>query len=98
MLDSSVRTVVVAFASDPELTLFLERLSQYQEGVQEGRRTASYEHFFDTIETVRRYAAQDRITERLLLALEKSSSDSEVLRGHRMLVPRTRSSEWQAGG
>jgi hypothetical protein len=79
VLDSSIRTAVVAFASDPDLTSFLERLRQYQEGVQEGRRTASFEHFYDTIETVRRYEAQDRITERLQLALAGVTPDSEVL-------------------
>jgi hypothetical protein len=79
VLDSSARKTAIAFSSDPEMTRFLERLAEYREGISGDRKSARYEGFFDSIESVRRYGPDDRLTDRLRSELEGSSAGSQVM-------------------
>ena len=96
VLDSSSPDVVVAFADDPALAAFLDRLRRYQGCVQPGRRSAPYEGFFDSIDRVRRYGAEDRVTDRLRGHLESLSDEERVLVDVECWFPddQARASEW----
>ena len=72
VLDSSDRQVVIAFADDPELAAFHERLDALQAGVPEGRKNEPYAAFFDSIDDLRPLEASDRITPELQLAIDSS--------------------------
>jgi hypothetical protein len=69
VLDAATGQAVVAFADDPQLAGFLDRLRRYQQGVTENRKAAAFEPFFDAIEKVRPYGSQDRLTPRLRTSL-----------------------------
>lgn len=79
VLDASSKEIVVAFASDPRLTAFLERLARYSQGVPQDRTTAPHEGFFDAIVRVRRYGPEDRITERALHEIRQGEPDSTMI-------------------
>lgn len=79
VLDSSDRKTTIAFSNDPEMTRFLERLAEYQEGILGNRKSARFEGFYDSIESVRRYGPDDRLTNRLRLELERSSAGSLIM-------------------
>jgi len=65
VLDSSDRRVVIAFADDPDLAGFHERLDALQQGVPDGRKNEPYAAFFDAIDDMRPLEAADRITPQL---------------------------------
>lgn len=75
VLDGSDRRVVVAFADDPELVVFHERLDAMQRGVPEGRKNEPYAAFFDAIESLRTLDANDRMTDALRAAIGRSALD-----------------------
>ncbi len=70
VLDSADRRVVIAFADDPELAAFHERLDALQQGVPEGQKNESYAAFFDAIDGLRPLEASDRITPELQMAID----------------------------
>jgi hypothetical protein len=79
VLDAATDQSVVAFADDPQLAGFLDRLERYRQGVADGRRGAAFEPFFDSITTVRRYGPQDRLTSRLESALASHPTHERFL-------------------
>lgn len=75
VLDGSDRRVVVAFADDPELVVFHERLDALQRGVPEGKKNEPYAAFFDAIESLRTLDADDRMTDALRAAIDRAELD-----------------------
>jgi Subtilase family len=63
LLDGSRRHAVVAFADDPELASFHERLAAYSGPIPDGQKGASYQAFFDSIVSIRVLGPQDRISQ-----------------------------------
>lgn len=78
VLDASLQKAVVAFADDPHLATFMERLEGYLSDAPPGQQSQPHEAFFDSIGTVRRFGSQDRLTERLLLRLEETAAEYEL--------------------
>lgn len=78
VVDSSHSRVVVAFADDPELAAFHERLNALEGGIPEGRKNEPYADFFDAIEDLRSLGPDDRITEDLRGAVRSNSPDAEL--------------------
>lgn len=76
VVDSSRRSVVVAFADDPELAAFHERLDALTGGIPEGQKQEPYAGFFDAIEDIRALGPTDRLTSDILRALKSVSPDS----------------------
>jgi subtilisin family serine protease len=70
VLDSADRHVVIAFADDPELAAFHERLDALQQGIPEGQKNEPYAAFFDAIDSLRPLEASDRITPELQSAID----------------------------
>ncbi len=70
VLDGSDRRVVVAFADDPDLVVFHERLDAMQRGVPGGQKNEPYAAFFDAIESLRTLGADDRMTDALRVAID----------------------------
>jgi hypothetical protein len=70
VLDGSDDHVVVAFADDPELAAFHERLDALRGGIPEGQRNEPYAGFFDSIESLRVLGPEDRISDRLRETIE----------------------------
>ncbi|MFI8531150.1 S8 family peptidase [Streptomyces aquilus] len=60
VVDSSTRKKVIAFSSDPEMTLFVQRLNAYSNGPQGKQKNAPFSAFFDGIDHVRPYGRDDR--------------------------------------
>lgn len=79
VLDASERHAVVAFADDPQLAAFLERVDAYRAGAPPGQSSLPYEAFLDSIRTMRPYGLEDRITERLRERIA-AASEEELLR------------------
>ncbi|HVF74258.1 MAG TPA: S8 family peptidase [Acidimicrobiales bacterium] len=75
VLDASHRRVVIAFADDPELAAFNERLDALQGGAPEGQKSEPYAAFFDAIDSLRTLGPDDRVTERLAQVLASGSAD-----------------------
>lgn len=75
VVDSSAGLIVVAFADDPELAGFMERLDAFAGGIPEGRQSEPHAQFFDAINDVRPLAPQDRVTHELASAIRESGSD-----------------------
>ena len=75
VVDSSDGLLVVAFADDPELAAFRERLNAFAGGIPEGRQSEPYAQFFDAIDHIRPLAPQDRVTSELASVIRESSSD-----------------------
>ncbi|MFF9266244.1 MULTISPECIES: S8 family peptidase [Streptomyces] len=69
---------VVAFSDDPEMTEFLRRLDVYSAGPQNGKKTATYEAFFDKIVNVRRYGREDRLGAALSRELAEADSTQNL--------------------
>lgn len=76
--------VLVAFASDPELTEFRRRCEAYQQGARPPSeagtpvRAAAYEDLFDAIEEVRPLAAQDIISDELRRVLDSAPAEQAL--------------------
>ena len=78
VLDETSEKLVVAFADDPQLHVFLERLARYQSGADDAKRVP-YEDIFDSIESVSAYGPKDRVTPRLVEVLgQEESSDLRI--------------------
>lgn len=75
MLDSSDRQLVVAFADDPQLAGFMDRLVACAGGVPANQETEPYAAFVDAIGKVRRLEPADRISPDLADAVVGSSPD-----------------------
>lgn len=69
VVDSSHSRVMVAFADDPELAAFHERLDALEAGIPEGQKQEPYAAFFDAIEDLRPLGPTDRITSDVLDAV-----------------------------
>lgn len=69
VVDSSHSRVVVAFADDPELAAFHERLDALEAGIPEGQKQEPYAGFFDAIEDLRPLGPEDRVTSDVLDAV-----------------------------
>jgi hypothetical protein len=83
VLDLMSDRVIVAFASDPELTEFLRRLDAYSAGPRPGpepgsERSAAYETLFDAISMPRRLGVDDVLS--LSLRSELARATDEVIR------------------
>lgn len=79
VVDASSNQAVVAFADDPQLAAFLERLTQYTGGPRPGQRGPPLAGFFDAIDGIRPYGREDRISERLKEAVAAASPGSTLL-------------------
>ena len=75
VIDSSDGLLVVAFADDPELAGFRERLDAFDSGIPDGKQSEPYAQFFDAIDVVRPLAPQDRMTPELASAIRESGGD-----------------------
>lgn len=75
VVDSSDGLLVVAFADDPELANFRERLDALAGGVPEGRQSEPYAQFFDAINLVRPLSPQDRVTPELASTIREHAGD-----------------------
>ena len=75
VVDSSDRRVVVAFADDPELKAFRERVDAYTSGAPEGQISEPYAQFFDAIDSLRPFGAEDRVTAALKNAITESHEE-----------------------
>lgn len=80
VLDASGRKAVVAFADDPHLATFTQRLEEYRSGGPEGQKSLPHELFFDNVLGVRRFGPEDRITRRLQELLNVVGSKDEKIR------------------
>jgi len=78
LLDGSDRHAVVAFADDPGMAIFLDRLSQYRGPIPDGQQAAPYQAFFDSIIEVRAYGPQDRITPRCASYIEQLTAPARL--------------------
>jgi subtilisin family serine protease len=79
VLDGSDRHVVVAFADDPALVSFHERLDAMRGGVPEGQKNEPHAAFFDAIDSLRTLDASDRLTDAVRVAIEMTDG-AELLR------------------
>ena len=87
VVDSSDGLLVVAFADDPELAAFRERLDAFAGGIPEGRKSEPHAQFFDAIDHVRPLAPQDRVTPELASAIPRFRQRHSADR-HRVLASR----------
>jgi len=79
VVDASSNRAVVAFADDPQLAGFLERLAQYGAGPTAGQKGPSFVGFFDAIDGIRPYGRDDRISDRLRDAVGSAADESMLL-------------------
>jgi subtilisin family serine protease len=79
LLDASNKRVTVAFADDPQLAGFVERLDACASGVPAGQRTEPYAGFVDAIDSVRPLGPEDRISADLAAAVANAGLN-EMLR------------------
>ncbi len=75
VLDNSNRQLVVAFADDPQLAGFMDRLVACASGVPSDRKTEPYAAFVDAIDNVRPLEPADRISPGLAVAMARSAPD-----------------------
>lgn len=80
VVDSSNGRVIVAFADDPEMAKFHERLDQFQGGVPEGRKNEPYASFFDAINDMRSPGPADRVTADALKSVTAADPPDTKLR------------------
>ena len=73
IVDSSDKSLMIAFADDLELTTFNSRLDALIGGVPEGKKSEPYAQFFDAIENVRPLEARDRVTPELAAAINDAA-------------------------
>lgn len=78
VLDGSDGRLVVAFADDPSLAVFHERLEALQGGIPEARKQEPYAGFFDAIESLRPVEPADRLTDGMREAIERADADEVV--------------------
>ena len=69
VVDSSSRKLIIAFADDPELAAFKERLDALESGIPEGQKSEPYAQFFDAIDAIRPLEPHDRISAALAEAI-----------------------------
>lgn len=75
VLDAGESKVVVAFASDPQMAGFIERLERYQSAeVEEGKQPPLF-GFFDVLEGTRPLTPEEKLTPRLELVLDELGND-----------------------
>jgi hypothetical protein len=79
VLDAATDQSIVAFADDPQLAGFLDRLERYRQGLTDDRKGAAFEPFFDAINAVRPYGTQDRLKSRLETALASCLASERLL-------------------
>lgn len=79
VLDSSDSGLVVAFADDPQLAGFMDRLAACARGVPSNRTTEPYAAFVDAIDKVRPVGPADRISPGLADAVVRSAP-GDILR------------------
>jgi hypothetical protein len=78
VLDSSDKAFVVAFADDPQLAGFLERLDACAGGVPPGQHAEPYAGFVDAIDQVRRLEPADRMSQNLYDAVAQAAPDDTL--------------------
>jgi hypothetical protein len=66
LLDGSDRHAIVAFADDPKLAIFHERLAAYRGPIPDGQKAPQYQAFFDAIVNIRLFGPEDRLSDRLV--------------------------------
>lgn len=74
-LDASDAKAVVAFASDPHLAAFLERLRKHRAAKVSKKGNLFAADLFDAVEGIRRYGPEDRIAPRLAAFLATNPSE-----------------------
>lgn len=79
VLDGSESKAVVAFADDPQLEAFKERLDRFDAGPPEGQKAEPYAAFIDSVENLRPMTAADRISAEVASEIAKMEPD-ELLR------------------
>ena len=75
VVDSSDKRVVVAFAGDPELTAFHERVDAYSRGAPPDQQSEPYAQFFDAIDALRPFGSEDRVSADLRQRISDSPTD-----------------------
>ena len=78
VLDGSDARVVIAFADDPQLAGFVERLDAFDAGPPEGQKSEPYAGFLDAIAGVRSINAEERINPDLISHLAQIDMDSSL--------------------
>ncbi|MHB8288804.1 MAG: S8 family peptidase [Acidimicrobiales bacterium] len=78
VLDAADKAVVVAFADDPQMAGFLQRLDECAGGVLPGQTNEPYAAFVDAIDAVRAFGPDDRITEALGEIISRTAPDAEL--------------------
>lgn len=76
VVDSSDSRIVVAFADDPELAAFHDRLDALEAGPPDGQKNEPYAQFFDSIEGIRPIESADRLTRDLQAELDNVDPDT----------------------
>lgn len=79
LLDGSNSHAVIAFADDPSLQMFNERLDAYMGPIPDGQKYPPFVAFFDAISGLRAYGPRDRVSEECREHVD-SLSEAEVLR------------------
>jgi len=75
VVDASNDRLIVAFADDPELASFRERINALTSGVPEGKKSEPYAQFFDAIREIHPFSSQDRVTPELASAIREHGND-----------------------
>lgn len=78
VVDSSHSRLVVAFADDPELAAFHERLDALEAGIPEGQKHEPYAGFFDAIDRLRPLGPEDRLADEVREAVRSQAPDAEL--------------------
>lgn len=78
VLDGSDARVVVAFADDPQLEAFKERLDKFDAGAPEGQKTEPYAGFIDSVESLRPMRAEDRLSPEVAELIAKMDPDDRL--------------------
>lgn len=79
VVDSSHSRVIVAFADDPELAAFHERLDKLEGGIPDGQKHEPHAAFFDAIDDLLPLGPDDRVTADVAAAVASQPSHT-VLR------------------
>ncbi|MDP9387123.1 MAG: S8 family peptidase [Actinomycetota bacterium] len=78
VVDSSHSRLVVAFADDPELAAFHERLDALEGGIPEGQKHEPYAGFFDGIDELRPLGPEDRLADEVRDAVRSQAPDAQL--------------------
>lgn len=78
VLNSADKSVVIAFADDPQMVGFFERLDACAAGVPRGRESEPYAAFVDAIDSVRDLGPSDRISTELADVIGREEPASEL--------------------